>query len=289
MKENIIAELEKLSFERIEGGRTYRSISLEATESCAKKFGVTTREVSILALENGFLPLKYAKNIGTLGLGGQEKLLRSKVTVLGAGGIGGHVCMLLARMGTGQIVIVDKDIFDETNLNRQCFATEEVLGQSKVDVALSLLSKVNSDVEIVTRKLEADSKNLPSLLKDADVVIDALDTLSDRLMLQDACRNAGVVMVHGAIAGSCVQVTTIYPGDSGLRSLVPQSATSPRENGTKVRGIEVETGNPATTPALAAAIQVQEAIKVITGLGDTLRGRMLFLDIENWTIDFVEL
>lgn len=280
--------MEKVATDREEGGRMYRCLSLDSVERLASEFGILTREVGIFACENGFLPLRYAKNVGTLGLDGQARLLASRVVVVGAGGIGGYAASLLARMGVGTIVIIDRDVFDETNLNRQCFATEDTVGEVKVETAGRCLAEINCDVEFVGRRLATDRENLPGLLDGADAVIDALDTIGDRLVLQEACKEKGVVMIHGAIAGTCLQVTTIYPGDPGLSRLVPESEPgSGRDEG--LRGIEVETGNPATTPALAAGFQVAEAVKVIVGQGETLRNRMLFLDVDDWTFDFIDL
>src|SRR5660398_1634 len=144
-----------------------------------------TYQTKPTALDNGFLPLRYVKNIGTIGLGGQAKLLSSRVLLVGAGGIGGTAAELLARMGVGTIVIVDP-------------------GVSKVDVTADRILEINCDVEVIRRHMTADSENLPELVTGADAVIDALDTLDDRLALQAACASAGVVMIHGAIAGTAL-------------------------------------------------------------------------------------
>ena len=187
-------------------------------------------------------------------------------------------------MGVGTIMIADPDVYDETNLNRQNFACSSALGRSKVDVTAERLLEINCDVDVIRHRIAADAKSLPGMLSSVDVVIDALDSIDDRLLLQGACGEAGVVMVHGAIAGTALQVTTIYPGDVGLRGMLPPAAGEG-----KAQGVEVETGNPATTPVLAAVIQVQEAVKVLLGRGETLRGKMLYLDLEDWTVEFIAL
>lgn len=288
LKDGMLHAMDEHLIEREEGGRKYRCLGLEDTRDLARRFDTHTREVGIFALENGVLPLRYAKNVGTIGLDGQARLLRSKVVVIGVGGIGGNAITLLARLGVGTIVTIDRDSFDETNLNRQCFAVEGVIGAPKVEAARRYVSEINRDVDIVSFHTDADRENLPRLITGAHAVIDALDSIDDRLVLQEACREQGVVMVHGAIAGTCLQITTIYPGDPGLEG-VSGPPGRPTGSAEKVRGIEVETGNPATTPAIAAGFQVQEAIKVILGCGETLRGRMLYLDIDDWTLEFIEL
>jgi molybdopterin/thiamine biosynthesis adenylyltransferase len=284
MDDGILEALSRASVNLLEGGTDYKCISGAAIREISQGRGVANREISAAALEQGFLPLRYVKNIGTLGLEGQAKLLRSKAVLVGVGGIGGQSAELLARMGVGMLVLADPDVFDETNLNRQNFACSVALGMAKVDVVRERLEEINDDVEVESRRVTADRDSLPGLIEGSDVVIDGLDNLDDRLLLQDACAAAGVVMVHGAIAGSSLQVTTVFPGDRGLTGFMPKP-----EPGEKARGIETETGNPATTPVLAAAIQASEAVKVLLGRENTLRGRMLYLDSEDWTVEFIEL
>jgi molybdopterin/thiamine biosynthesis adenylyltransferase len=284
MDEKVLEALKGASTERLEGGVAYRCLALADIHGIARESGRSSRELSALALESGLLPLRYLKNIGTLGLDGQARLLRSMVVVVGAGGIGGQAAELLVRMGIGRLVLIDPDVFDETNLNRQNFACGGVLGMAKVEIVRERLLEINPDVEVTGVRTSAGRENLPGLLEGADVAIDALDSLDDRLLLQEACAGAGVVMVHGAIAGTSLQATTIYPGDRGLAGFAPLAASDG-----KTRGIEMETGNPATTPAVAAAIQVQEAVQVVLDRGPTLRGRMLYLDLSDWTVDFIEL
>jgi molybdopterin-synthase adenylyltransferase len=276
--------LEASAVDRDEGDTHFRCLTMAAVAKAAGEHGLTTREVTVFALEHGLLPYRYVKNVGTVGLAGQARLLGSRALVVGAGGIGGSACELLARMGVGTIVLVDPDTFDETNLNRQNFCCGDVIGQPKVDVVADRLLEINCDVDVIRRRMAADSDTLPSLLSGADVAVDALDSLDDRLTLQKACAAAGVVMVHGAIAGTSLQVTTIYPGDTGLVGFVPAA-----DPGERTRGIEQETGNPSTTPVLSAVFQVEEAIKVILEIGTTLRGRMLYLDMEDWTFEFIDL
>jgi len=280
----LLDSLESAADDRDEGIGRVRCVSMESIAGIAGSGGLTAREVSIFALEHDIVPLRYLRNIGTLGSKGQARLLRSRVLLVGVGGIGGTAAELLARMGFGTITIADPDVFDETNLNRQNFCCTDALGVSKVDIACDRILEINPDVEVIRRRLMATAESLPGLTSGVDVVIDALDSIDDRLVLQKACADAGLVMVHGAIAGTSLQATTIYPGETGLAGF---ASSCPGEE--KARGVEVETGNPATTPVLCAAIQVQEAVKVILGHGDTLRGRMLYLDFDEWAVDFIDL
>jgi len=284
MGETLIEALERAAKRMTQYGKTYDCLSLSDVSDIAGRKGLSTREVSLAALEKGFLPLRYASNIGTIGLDGQAGLLRSRAVVVGAGGIGGQALELLARMGVGTLVVVDPDVFEATNLNRQNFSSSETLGLAKVDVARDRILEINSDVAVERHRTAADPSNLPGLLKNADVVIDALDSIDDRLVLQRACADLKLVMVHGAMAGSALEVTTIFPGDAGISSFAPK----PIGNG-KTRGIEVITGIPTATPALAAAIQVSEAVKVMLGRVSALRGKMFYMDTDDWTVEFIEL
>jgi molybdopterin-synthase adenylyltransferase len=280
----LLESLTQAAAEREEGCERYRCVTLDDVSALATRYGLATRQVSAFALEHGLLPLRYVKNIGTIGMSGQARLLQSRALLVGAGGIGGTAAELLARMGVGTIIIADPDVYDETNLNRQNFACSSALGRSKVDVTAERLGEINCDVDVIRHRVAAGRQNLPDMLAAVDVVIDALDNIDDRLSLQRACADAGVVMVHGAIAGTALQVATIYPGEAGLEGMLP-----PTDGEGKAQGVEVETGNPATTPVLAAVIQVQEAVKVLVGTGTTLRGKMLYLDLEDWTFEFIEL
>jgi molybdopterin/thiamine biosynthesis adenylyltransferase len=174
-------------------------------------------------------------------------------------------------MGVGRLVLVDGDVFVDHNLNRQVLSSEGNLGQSKARVAAERVREINSAVDVVAYAAYATQQGVVGMLDGADVVIDALDRLPPRLMLQDAAARVGVPMVHGAIAGMMGHVMTILPGDGGLRTLYG-GGTLPE------RGVEVELGTPAPTPMLIAALQVQETIKVLTGKGELLRGRTMFID-----------
>jgi molybdopterin-synthase adenylyltransferase len=281
---SILSSLEAAAVMREECGGTMRCVSHDAIEEAAGKSGMASREVSILALRNGLVPLRYVKNIGTLGMEGQARLLASRVLVVGGGGIGGAACELLARMGVGTVVVVDPDVFDETNLNRQDFCHTAVLGMPKVEVLRDALGAINPECDVVIRQIAATTENLPGLLAGADAAIDALDNIDDRLVLQDACSKADATMVHGAIAGTSLEVTAVFPGDPGIAAFAPVA-----EDGTKARGVEIETGNPAVTPVLCAAIQVSEAVKVLLGKDTPLRGRMLYMDTDDWSTEFIDL
>jgi molybdopterin/thiamine biosynthesis adenylyltransferase len=125
--------------------------------------------------------------------------------------------------------------------------------------------------------------DLPRLMRGVDVAIDALDNMPSRFLLEKACKEGKVPLVHGAVGGFWGQVTTIYPEDVGLKAFYGEPSTTPE------KGIEVELGNLAGIVSAIASLQVQEVIKVITGLGRPLRNRLLFLDSLNGSAEIISL
>ncbi|MCL5257053.1 MAG: HesA/MoeB/ThiF family protein [Chloroflexi bacterium] len=269
-------EIERLSI----ASGDLRVLPVEAIRNIARRLGVPERQVELTALGKHILPVRYQRNLGTVGWDGQAKLLQSSVAVIGAGGLGGYIVEGLARMGVGGLLVVDSDVFEAHNLNRQLLSTERDLGRSKVECAQERVSCINSAVSVTSVRARAGRDNLPGLLEGYDVAVDALDSLPARFELQEAAQARGIPMVHGAIAGYLVQVMTILPGDRGLKSVYG-------EGDVPEKGIESWLGNPAGTPMLCAACQVQEVVKLITGHGELLRNRMLMIDSEVWEIQMI--
>lgn len=260
-----------------------RIIDLKSVRFIASKKRISLLEVEIACLEQDVVPARYIRNIGTVGIEGQLKLLHSTVAVCGAGGLGGTIIELFARQGIGHLVIIDNDKFAENNLNRQIIATERDLRKSKVKVAAARVKKINSAVVVSAVNKTINSKNIKKLIINASVVLDGLDNLKTRRIVAHACDELKIPFVHGAIAGWCGELLTVFPGDKGLNAVCGLSAD---ENEC---GIETHTGNPAATPAVIAAWEVQEAIKIITGIGNPIRNRLLFLDFAEGIVDEITL
>lgn len=258
-------------------------IDLQSVRYIASKTKTASREIEITCLERGIVPARYLRNIGTIGIEGQIKLLRSTVVVCGVGGLGGTIIELLARQGIGHLVIVDKGRFVENNLNRQIIATEGDLRKSKVKAAAGRVKKINSAVVVTPINKTINSQTVTEFIKNADVVLDGLDNFMTRQIVANACNKLKIPFVHGAIAGFCGQMMTILPGDEGFKAICDISG---RKSGC---GIETLTGNPAATPAIIAAWEVQEAIKIITEIGDLIRDQLIFLDFLDNTVDQISL
>ena len=265
-------------------GRTYLVISLKTAASISRSQDVLAGEVEITALKQGIIPSRYLRNIGTIGLDGQIKLLQSTVAVVGAGGLGGTVIELLARQGIGHLIIIDNDRFAEQNLNRQIMSTEKNLGKYKVTAAAKRVKEINSATTVTTFRQRLTRDNAEKLLGSARVVVDGLDNLSSRLVVERACRQLAIPYIYASIAGFNGQLMTIFPGDVGLSSLYGSfSDTAPEQ------GIETRIGNPPATAAMIAALQVQEVVKIITGVGVPIRNQILLVDARECAIDRIEL
>ncbi|MGI6129672.1 MAG: molybdopterin-guanine dinucleotide biosynthesis protein B [bacterium] len=268
---NIVPTLAKYTVPGRARSKEIEVLPQAAEAEISTKLGVGRAYIQQSALEANIIPARYLRNIGTIGIKGQLTLLKSTVAVIGCGGLGGLVVDLLARMGVGTLILVDDDVFEDNNLNRQVLCTEADLGQPKVAVAYERVLAVNPAVDVRCFQQRLGSENARAMLQGAHVVVDALDNLPSRFELERAAHEQGIPLVHGAIAGFLGQVMTIYPGDPGLRDIYG-------ELGSRQRGIEVEMGNPAATPAVIASMQVQEVTKVLTGVGEPLRGRLFYID-----------
>ena len=263
--------------------KVYSTLSLADRDALAATAGVLKREVELTALEAGTVPQRYLRNMGSLGVEGQKKLLQSRVFLVGVGGLGGTIAQLLARMGVGTLMVADGDCFSEDNLNRQAFCLEMNVGVSKVQVARAQLAQINAATVVETFEGFLQEGGFASLVKGSSVAIDALDNLPSRFQLEKACKEGGVPLVHGAVAGFSGQVTVIFPEDMGFKAIYGEPQTTPE------KGIEVELGNLAGIVSTVASLQVQEAVKVITGIGRPLRNRLLFLDTMNGSAEIISL
>lgn len=274
------ANEKSIVFDKVE----YGALSLAAVRKIASICSLSLKEVEVNALEMGVIPLRYERSLGTVaGPAGQLQLLRSRVAIVGLGGLGGLVAELLARMGVGTLVLIDGDRFSESNLNRQIMSSEAVLGVQKASAAAARLKEINAAVEYVVYAQFATPHNLEGMLAGSDVAVDCLDSLSTRFMLENGCRNLNIPFVHGAIAQFYGQVAVIYPGDPGLTAIY-----GPPDND-KEHGIEKELGNPATTPALVASLQVQEILKILLKIEKLLRNRLLFIDTRQGSFETIQL
>ncbi len=263
------------------GGKPIRCITSSDTQRVAGHVGVSQREVEISALEYGIWPLRLERNRGTLGVRGQKALLRSRVAVFGLGGLGGLASELLARAGVGKLLLVDPDVYDESNLNRQVHSSEGNLGTPKLAATEKILREICAGLEVENAEAISDVPDGVAKLKGVDVALDCLDTLGDRRTLAKACSEANLPMVHAAIAGFAGQLAVIRPGEDTLDKIYGGAEAD--------HGIEVETGNLGPTAATLASLEVNEAIKILTGIGRPAYGYLILIDLCNCSFEKVEL
>ena len=224
---------------------------------------------------------RYEKSIGTIGAEGQAKLSGACAAVIGCGGLGGWIIELLARSGIGKLVVVDGDVFSESNLNRQNLCTEGNIGQNKSEAAVRRVALINSDVKVKSFPLFLNDDNANEILTGCDIVFDALDNIRSRITLCKAARALNISVVHGAIAGWYGQVSVIMPENKLLTDIWENQND---------KGIETEFGVPPFAPAIIASLQVSEGIKYLIGKTTSLsHGNLLYVDILNNMLDRINL
>lgn len=258
-------------------------LSLEKEASISHHLNLPLRQIEIQALEMSIVPERYLKNIGSLGLQGQIKLLQSRVAVIGLGGLGSLLIELLARVGIGELLLVDGDIFVANNLNRQVLMDEKSTGSFKTDLAKKRLKAINSAVSVNIFRGFLDDENAPLLLEACNAAADGLDNIPDRFILQSICRQLNIPLVYGTVAGFVGQVCSIFPGDDSLYSIYG-SEKPPID-----QGVELQLGNLPATVGVTAALQSQEVIKIITNIGKPIRNKLLIIDTEYGEINTIEL
>ena len=225
---------------------------------------------------------RYTRNIPAISAEEQELLHQKKVLVVGCGGLGGHVIENLVRLGVGEITAVDHDVFVESNLNRQLLSNAETLGRSKAEEAARRASLVNPDVTVhaVSSFLTAD--NADELVRGNDLVIDALDNVKSRYIIEAACARCGVPIVHGAVLGWNLQVAVVPPGNTILHDLYYSEELDLDQSP------ENKTVLPMTVSA-CAGLQAAEALKLLLGYPSGLSGILLLMDLLTMEVRTIEI
>lgn len=226
-------------------------------------------------------PNRYQRNFRALSREDQGKIAAATVAVVGCGGLGGYIAEEMARLGVGHLILIDGDKLDETNLNRQLFATEQALGQDKVEAARTRLESVNSATRLGTYTEWFNEENADKLFQGVDLVCDALDSISARKALERSCHFLNLPLVFASIGGWYGLLGVSLPGDYSISRLYG--------NGEEDRGVERIWGNPAFTPAVVASLAVAEGIKILTGKPVSLRKAWLQIDLLEMEFERFEL
>jgi len=204
---------------------------------------------------------------------GQQKLLGAKVLLLGAGGLGSPAALYLAAAGVGTIGIVDMDVVDDSNLQRQILHNVDRVGERKVDSAKKTLTLLNPDVNVITFDIRLDASNMEDVIGQFDLVVDGADNFPVRYMLNDASVKLGIPVVHGSIFRFEGHITVFDPKHGPTyRDMLPEPP--PAELAPSCS----EAGVLGVLPGIVGSIQALEALKLILGIGDNLIGRYLTFD-----------
>jgi molybdopterin/thiamine biosynthesis adenylyltransferase len=261
----------------------YRSLSVKHVLELSRRFGLSSREIEIAALENDFVPERYARNMRTFSLADQAALLKAHAAVVGLGGLGGTVTEILARMGVGRLTLIDGDRFEDSNLNRQILSSIAHLGHPKTEAARQRVEQINPSVHCTAPSKFLIPENAAGLLAACDVIVDCLDNLPVRFMVEDACRHLGRPMVSAAVAGASGHVTTIFPEDRGLRLVYGEPENLP------LKGAETSLGTVPFSVTFLAALECAEVAKILLGKGTLLRGRLLVADLMDGIVEVMNL
>lgn len=227
--------------------------------------------------------LRYARQtiLKEVGTEGQARLASSSVLVVGAGGLGSVALYYLAAAGIGRLGIVDHDQVSLSNLQRQILYATADLGEKKVNSAALRLQALNPEVHIIKHHLEINADNAPSIIADYDVVVDAVDNLPSRYIINDACCTLRKPLVEAAVSGFDGMLMTIIPGQTPCyRCLFP--APLPEEF-----AAEIGSGVMGMVPGAIGSLQALEAVKVLLRIGSTVSGR--FLAFKGLNMHFEEI
>ena len=220
---------------------------------------------------------RYERNIGAVTEAEQDLLLTKRAAITGCGGLGCYAAEFLARTGLKSLTLIDGDVFAASNLNRQLYSLETNLGKSKVLEARERLLQIRADLSIEAFDTVLNDENAGELLKGHDVIIDALDNVKTRLLVEKTADALGIPLIHGAVGGWNAQVCAVFPGDFTLSMLYSANA---------------EAGKPSVmpfTPAFCASLQAAEAVKVLLNKENILKKKLLIADLKEQSFEIIEL
>lgn len=211
---------------------------------------------------------RYERNIPALSEEECDTLLGKRVLVVGCGGLGGHLIDMLARIGVGMLRVVDGDVFEPSNLNRQLLSEVPLLGVSKAKAAAAKVSRINPEISVEAVDSFLTEQNVKRLLLFCDVVLDGLDNIESRRILAKECERAGIPYIYGAVNGWVAQAAISMPGDHLVEKLYPEGSVLKNKSVLSF------------TPALCASMQVSLCVKLLTGR-PVETGKLYYFDLLN--------
>jgi molybdopterin/thiamine biosynthesis adenylyltransferase len=237
--------------------------------------GRSVQQEVATGIENGEMPARYQHNATTILPMEQATLARSRVLLVGCGGLGGHVLEFLVRAGVGTILACDPDQLEPAHANRYLLAASDNIGRTKVDVACERAGQINPLVRMVPMARDFQEENFLA----ADLVVDCLGGVKYRRVLQRMAMNAKVPLVSAGILGWTALVSTTWPGETGLAEFLNEKQT----------GGELVLGNPSPVAGFAASLQATEVLRILTGHIPALRGSLLMADLAEMRFSSISL
>ncbi len=223
---------------------------------------------------------RYSRQISfdKIGQKGQEKLARAKVAIVGMGGLGSVIAMILARAGVGYLRLIDRDIVEQNNLQRQVLFEEDDIGKPKADVSKKRLSAINSGIKIDAVFNCLDEKNAEKLLSGVDIILDGTDNMEARMIINEFAVKNKIPFVYGAAVRDKGMAMLIIPGKTPCLKCIFR----------RVSGLGMDCGSLGVLPTATGfigTIEANEAIKFICGFGKTLAGKLFYLDLSENRFD----
>ncbi|MBU1566948.1 MAG: HesA/MoeB/ThiF family protein [Proteobacteria bacterium] len=261
----------------------YTSLVLVDAIAIGRQTGLSLQEVERAALASEILPERYSRNQKSLSCADQLRLLESQVAIIGLGGLGGTVTEILARLGIGHLTLVDGDVFDESNLNRQLLSSPARIGGKKALAAALRVQEINPAVQVRAIEEFFTTANCSTILEGVQLAVDCLDNIPARFVLEQACRRANIPMVSAAIAGSSGQATAVFPSDPGLKLIYGSPEKAPQ------KGIEASLGTLPFAAVYMAAVECAEVTTILLGKPPELRHRLFLAETCDHTSELLDL
>lgn len=219
---------------------------------------------------------RYERNIPALSEEECARLRSKRVAVIGCGGLGGHLIELLARIGVGRLCVVDGDVFEPSNLNRQLYSSPELLGCGKAKAAAERVRRINPEIALDTVEGFLTRENARALIAGCDAALDALDSIGSRRILAEACQAEKIPYIYGAVSGWVAQAAISMPGDGLIGQLYPDDAVLHSKSVLSF------------TPALCASVQAALCVKLLTDR-PVETGKLFYFDLLHQEFEVITL
>jgi molybdopterin/thiamine biosynthesis adenylyltransferase len=220
---------------------------------------------------------RYERNIGAITEAEQQLLQGKRAAIIGCGGLGCYIAEFLTRMGLGHLTLIDGDVYAASNINRQLNSMVINLGKNKALETKRVLCMVRTDLSLKAVDTFLTEENAAELLNGHDVIMDALDNIKTRLLIEKTANALGIPLVHGAVEKWSAQVSVVYPGDFTISMLYSSKSEFERPSVLSF------------TPAFCASLQAAEAVKILLNRENVLRKKLLTANLEDCSYEIIEL